>query len=355
MRHRCLRIKAGTFALLSAATGLFAVGLLSPFNVHAQSKTPSVVASIKPIHSLVSNVMSGIGKPGIIIAGGASPHTFSMRPSKAKLLSKADIVFWVGDEMETFLIKPLNTLNKKAAIVPLSKAPGVRLLKARLGGMWEEHLHEEGRHDSHGHDSHGHGGHVHDHDKNDQKNSHDKHKGEDSHGEFNMHVWLGRANAIAMVRTVVKTLSKKDKTNASRYKKNGERTIERINKAYSSINQDLAPVKKVPFLVFHDAYPYFEKDTGLTAVGSISTQTARKPGAKRLYEIRRKIVSLGVKCIFAEPQFEPKLIKAITEGTNAKTGILDPLGAALKTGPEAYFQLIENLSKNLKTCLSQTS
>ena len=331
MRHRCLRIKAGTFALLSAATGLFAVGLLSPFNVHAQSKTPSVVASIKPIHSLVSNVMSGIGKPGIIISGGASPHAYTIRPSKAKLLNKADMIFWIGNEMETFLEKPLHSLGRMAKIIELSKAHNVYLLKARKSGTWDSHDH--GDQHNHGH----------------------SHKSGTSPGRYNMHLWLSRTNAIAIVNTAVKALGKFDPKNAALYESNGSKTIERIQNVFHRLKSELAPVRNAPYLVFHDAYPYFEKDMGLNAVGSISTHTGRKPGAKRLYTIRRKILTLGVKCIFAEPQFEPGLIKTIVEGTSAKTSILDPLGATLKAGPDAYFTLLENLTKNLKDCLAKTS
>ncbi len=317
------------------------------------AEPPTVVTSIKPLHSLVSGVMAGIGTPSVLISGGASPHTYSLRPSEAKRISQANIIFWIGDEIETFLQKPLKSLGRKAVIVELSKVPGVKLLKVREGGTWEAHRHEEDEHDDHGHDKHGHDKHGHDdHGHEKEKKSH---KNDEMHGQYNMHMWLGRANAKAIVLAAVKALVKHDSGNASLYKKNGERTINRIENVYRKLKTDLAPVRKVPYLVFHDAYPYFERDMGLNAVGSITTHDASKPGAKRLFEIRSKIMKLGVKCIFAEPQFEPALVKTIIKGTPALTGTLDPLGSALKAGPDAYFQLLENLAHNLKGCLAKTS
>ncbi|MEX2449483.1 MAG: zinc ABC transporter substrate-binding protein [Rhodospirillales bacterium] len=298
----------------------------------ASAEAPTVVASIKPLHSLIVGVMTGIGSPSVLIAGGASPHAYSLRPSEARLLSRADLIFWVGDSMETFLQKPLHSLGRKAIVVKLSGTPGIRLLKSREGGPWDAHVDDEAP---------GHG--------------HDKTQTEQAHGVYDMHIWLGRDNAKAIVRTAVTALSKKDPPNAARYRKNGQGVIARIDSTFRAIDTQLAPVRSTPYFVFHDAYQYFERDHRLNAAGSISTHEARKPGAKRLSEIRAKLLSHGIRCVFAEPQFEPALVKTIIGGTPAKSGVLDPLGAKLAAGPDMYFLLLNGLAKNLKDCLTNAS
>jgi zinc transport system substrate-binding protein len=298
----------------------------------ASAEAPNVVASIKPLHSLIAGVMAGVGSPFVLIAGGASPHAYSLRPSEARLLSRADLIFWVGGSMETFLQKPLDSLGRKAAIVKFSGTPGIRLLKSRAGGPWEAHAHDEAPGPDHG-----------------------KTATEQAHGVYDMHIWLGRDNAKGIVRTAVTALSKKDPSNAARYRQNGQDVIVRIDSTFRAIDTYLAPVRNAPYFVFHDAYQYFERDHRLTAAGSISTHEARKPGAKRLSDIRAKLLSHDIRCVFAEPQFEPALIKTIIGGTPAKSGVLDPLGATLGAGPDMYFLLLHGLAKSLTDCLTNAS
>jgi zinc transport system substrate-binding protein len=305
----------------------------------ASAEAPTVVASIKPLHSLIAGVMAGVGSPFVLIAGGASPHAYSLRPSEARLLSRADLIFWVGDSLETFLQKPLDSLGRKAAIIKFSGTPGIRLLKSRAGGPWDAPVREDAPEENGPHGGPDHG----------------KPEPEQAHGVYDMHIWLGRDNAKGIVRTAVTALSKKDPSNAARYRQNGQDVIARIDSTFRAIDTQLAPVRSVPYFVFHDAYRYFERDHRLAAAGSISTHEARKPGAKRLSEIRATLLSHDIRCVFAEPQFEPALIKTIIGGTPAKSGVLDPLGATLGAGPDMYFLLLHGLAKNLKDCLTNAS
>ncbi len=346
---------------------------------------PRVVATIKPVHSLVAGVMDGVGTPSLLIQGGGSPHSYSLRPSEARALSQADLVFWIGEDLETFLEKPLAALAKPATVVTLSTAPGVRLLESREAGAWESHgdhgdhgeaAHDEHGHDDHGHDDHGHDKHAkaeheehahdehahdehghddHDHDKH-AKAEHEDHGHEDhAHGAHNLHIWLGPENAQAIVRAAAAALSAADPAHAARYESNAKAMIARIERESGKIAKTLAPVSGVPYVVFHDAYPYFEQHFGMNAVGSITVSPERKPGAKRLGEIREKIVTLGAVCVFSEPQFQPALVDTVIEGTAARAGTLDPLGAELAPGPDAYFQLMTGLSKDLRDCLAPGS
>ncbi|NUB13556.1 zinc ABC transporter substrate-binding protein ZnuA [Azospirillum brasilense] len=297
----------------------------------ALAEGPKVVASIKPVHSLVAAVMEGVAEPALIVRGAASPHTYAMKPSDAKALAAADLVFWIGPELEGFLEKPVTANARKATSVTLLEAPGVTLLDAREGGAWEAH--------DHGHE------HKHDHDH--------KHAHEDEHGhdEVNTHIWLSPANARAMVAAIAEALSAKDPANAAAYTANAERTARSIDALDAELKAALAPVAGKPFVVFHDAYQYFEAQYGLNGVGAITVNPERRPSAKRLSEIRAKIGGLGAACVFAEPQFEPALVNTIVEGTPAKKGVLDPEGADLKDGPGLYPALMRNIAASLKECL----
>jgi zinc transport system substrate-binding protein len=282
-----------------------------------------VVASVKPIHSLVAGVMKGVAEPSLLVKGGASPHSFNLRPSDARALNQADLVFWVGEDLETFLAKPIQSLAGKAQPVALMEESGLTLLPTREGGAWEKH-------EDHGHEDHGH---------------------EDEHGTHDAHVWLDVDNARKMVATIAGKLSERDSANAARYQANAASLTERLTALDAELKTTLAPVKDRPFVVFHDAYHYLEDRYGLNAVGAITVSPDQRPSAQRLSQLRSKISSLDAACVFAEPQFEPTLVATVVEKTAAKRGTLDPLGAALDDGPELYFTLMRGMAASLVSCL----
>ena len=329
----------------------------------AAKAAPEITASIKPIHSLVAGVTKGVTEPYLLIPGSASPHSYSLKPSDAQALENANIVFWVGEDMETFMTGPLEALADDATVVPLSKAPGVTLLDVREGGDWEAHDHGEehahGDDDRHGHD-HG-DAHSHDHDHgedhaNSKKPAHDDHEhGEHAHGSIDAHIWLDPENAKAMVAHVVAVLSEADPDNAAAYEQNGADTTARLDTLTAELRDILAPVQDKPYFVFHDAYQYFEARFDLSAAGSITINPATQPSAQRVEEISEKIGKAGATCIFAEPQFTPKLIEVVTEGTDAGSGVLDPIGAELADGPDMYFQLMRQNARAIADCLSANS
>jgi len=332
-----------TFFLASTLLASSAVSAMADVNV---------VASIKPIHSLVAAVMEGVGEPGLIIEGAGSPHNYALKPSQAKMLESADVVFWVGHEMEVFLEKPLETVGANAKAVELMDAHGLVKLEFREGGAFDDHGHEEeAGHDDHDHDKKAEADHDdHDHDKKAEAD-HDDH----AHGKFDGHVWLDPLNAKAMVHEIEEALVAADPDNASKYKANAEKTMARLDALVTEVSTDLKPVHDKGFIVFHDAYQYFEKRFDVTAAGSITVSPEVMPGAERVTEIRAKVRELGATCVFAEPQFEPKLVSTVTEGTQARSGVIDPLGAAVDSGPEQYFQLIRKMATSIKTCLSEAS
>lgn len=295
---------------------------------NAALAAPKVVASVKPLNSIVAAIMQGAGQPELLVEGAGSPHSYSLKPSKAKALQGADVIFWIGPGLEAFLDKPLDALAGKATVVAMDHANGISLLPAREGGAFEAH--ED--HDEHGAEA----------------DDHDHHEHE---GAFDMHLWLDPDNAKAMAKTVTETLSKQDSANAVLYAKNLAAFDARIDALDKQMAAELAPIQNKPFIVFHDAYQYFEHHYKVTVAGSITVSPETAPGAKRVSDIHDKVKALNATCIFAEPQFPPKLITVVAEGTNARMGVLDPLGADLADGPDLYPTLLKNMAKALTSCL----
>jgi zinc transport system substrate-binding protein len=281
-----------------------------------------VMTSIKPLHSLVASVMAGVGSPGLLVSGANSPHTYTLKPSDAAALQQAQVIFWIGHELEAFMEKPVAALGGKAKVVSLLDAEGIKTIAIREGNNFEAHDHGDEEHHEHGND------------------------------EMDAHIWLDPDNAKAIVTTVAETLSQADAANAAVYKANAEKTIVAIEQMKIEIAATLAPAKGKPFIVFHDAYHYFEKSFGIEAAGAISINPENPPGAKAITDIRQRIADGKVQCVFAEPQFDKKLVDVILEGSSVKSGTLDPEGATLDPSPDLYAQVMRGIAENLALCLT---
>jgi zinc transport system substrate-binding protein len=287
---------------------------------------PVVSVTIKPVHSLVASVMQGVGTPHLLVEGAASPHTYAMKPSDAKALNASTVFFRVSESLEPFTRKIVRSLPKHVRVVNLAEAPGIELLSVRRGNTFEAHKHDTEHVDEH----RGHGlAHVRD-----------------------PHVWLDPRNARAMVAQIVTVLSQAAPADAPRFEANATRLMADLETLEKEIDGNLASVREEPFVVFHDAYQYFEARFGLRAVAAITMSPEIQPSARRLIEIRRVIKDLKAQCIFAEPQFRPNLVATVIEGTEARSGTLDPEGASLQPGPDAYAVLLRNLAEGLKSCLA---
>ena len=298
-----------------------------------------VVTSIKPIHSLASYVMDGVGKPDVIVDGYNSPHGFSLKPSHAKMIEKANLIIWVGEDLEAFLEKPLKTIAKNAVNVEIMDLKGIKKLKFREKNIFEGHDHKE--HKEHGHDEHKEHGH--------KEKKHDDHDHEGhAHGEHDPHVWLDPMNAKVIVKEIENQLVKLDPNNSSKYKANSKKIQSELNNLTKNINKDLK--KNLRFVVFHDAYQYFENRFGIKVLGALTVNPDVLPGAEQLSEIREVIEHEKVNCLFSEPQFNPAIIKSIAKDTKVKTGVLDPLGATIDKGKGMYFKLISNMYGSFKGC-----
>jgi zinc transport system substrate-binding protein len=282
---------------------------------------PRVVVTIKPIHALVAAVMQGVGNPHLLIDGMGSPHTYALKPSDARALQQADLVVRVSPGLETFLDRPLRSLPAAVRVLTLVKAPGLVLLPLRGGSAFDTHEHAA----------------AHDHPG-------------DANG-LDPHLWLDPDNAVRIVRYVAETLAEIAPATADTFKANADAEVERISRLKSELQNELRPLSGSRFIVFHDAYQYFEHAFHLSATGALTVSPDVQPSARRLTELRRKIAGQNVACVFAEPQFEPRLLRTIVEGTQARIGVLDPLGASLAPGPDMYEKLLRGLASSLAQCL----
>ncbi|MEL7429666.1 MAG: zinc ABC transporter substrate-binding protein ZnuA [Pseudomonadota bacterium] len=348
---------------------------------------PDVVVSIKPVHSLVASVMQGVGEPVLLLDGATSPHDYALKPSQASELQSADLIFWIGEDLETFLEKPLETIGSNAKAVSMMDAEGLFTLPFREGGAFEahdhahddhdhsknahddhkhddhahdedkhdDHAHEEGKHDDHAHDDHAHEQKA-EHDHNDHaEKAHDDHGHDHAKGAMDPHIWLDPQNAKVIAKAASDALSEVDPENAATYAANLSDLNARLDALGAEIDETLAPAKGKAFVVFHDAYHYFEHRFDFEAAGSITVNPEVQPGAERVREIRDRIKELGAVCVFSEPQFTPAIVETVTEGSNANGGVLDPLGAAIENGPDLYPALVRNMANSLASCLSGES
>ena len=291
--------------------------LISYSSLNAEVK---VVATIKPIHSLVAGVMDGLGSPSLIVDGSNSPHNFSLKPSHAKMIEDAEIIFWVGEDLETFMIKSLESIANNATKVSFMDLDSIIKLKFK-----EENILEvEGYNDDH--------------------DDHDDH----ADGEFDAHIWLDPKNAIEIVNEIAKILSLKDPNNKNVYYSNAEKLNHSLNELIEKIN--LSINKDARFIVFHDAYQYFEKRFDVSSAGALILNEEALPSAKKVSEIHKIIKKQNINCIISEPQFNPNIIKSIAQDSSILTRSFDPLGSSFDTNKNLYFEMILSLSNSLKDC-----
>ena len=308
------------------------ISLLS-FASYSNAET-KVVTSIKPLHSLVSYVMDGVGTPDILVDGSSSPHTFQLKPSHATMLQEADIVFWIGEDLETFLETPLESIAKNSRHITLMDSDEIELLKFREKNIFDGH-------DEHG-DEHG------DEHADEHADEHDDHHDGHAHGEHDIHFWLDPEIAKTIVKIVTRELSEIDPTNASTYKSNSIKAVNEIDQLISDTRSKIN--SNASYVVFHDAYQYIEKRFGVEVVGALTVNPEVLPGAKQLAEIREVIEHENINCLFSEPQFNPSIADTIAKDTGVKAAVIDPLGAELDPGKDLYFDLIGNIATSFESC-----
>ncbi len=293
-------------------TTLFA--LCTALSAQAQPE-PRVLATIKPLHSLVQSVLGDTARAQLLLDNTASPHDFQMKPSQIRALHQADIVFYIDEDFEQFLQRVLPDLPEAITQIPIAHRAKIALVSLRGGDDKDDH--------GHGHD----------------------------HAAQDYHVWLDPNNAVKMVQTIATTLAQIYPHNAAIYHANARVAIAALNALHSDVETRLTPVKDQPFIVFHDAYGYFERAYGLRTPAVIALDPTIPPSPKRIVQIRENLAQTGARCLFSEPQFSDKVLDVIRADSNARIAVLDPLGAKLPAGAGLYAALLQGLAGALADCL----
>ncbi len=288
--------------VLSLAAGLFLTAGLAAATARA-SGPPIVAASIKPIHDLAADVMDGIARPHLLLPPGTSPHAYALKPSAARILAGSDLIVWIGPGLEAFLVKPIRTLGRRALALALAEMEGMVLHRTRGGGA----------------------------------------------RDIDPHLWLDPANGRRIAREIATVLARIDPARARTYSANLAATLARIDRAEAEARAILAPVKNRPYIVFHDAFQYFERRFGAASVGAVTLSPERKPGARRVAAVRARIEAAGARCVFSEPQFEPALMRTILRGSAARASVLDPMGAAAGS----YGGMLRAIARGIRDCLAR--
>lgn len=352
-------------------TGLLAAMLWAAAG-GAAAEVPKVAADIAPVAALVAQVMGDLGAPALIVPPGASPHGHAMRPSEAEALQEAGLVVWIGPGLTPWLEGPVATLAGQATSMELLEVPGTVLHPLREGAVFEAvggaEVGEEGQGDEGGHveghayaegqaDGEGHAdGEDHDHG---EEHGHGAEHGSGGHhghdhgeGGLDPHAWLDPANGAAWLAAIADALAATDPKNAAAYRANAAEGIAALAALREEIATMLAPARGRPFVVFHDGYLYFEKAFAIPAAGAIAFSDAARPGPARLADLREEIARTGIGCVLAEPQFNPGLVRTVTEGTGARIGAIDPIGAGLEPGPALYGDVLRRMGAALAACLA---
>ena len=311
--------------LFSAIFGLLLSGT-------ASANVPKVVTDIPITHSLVTRVMAGIGMPDLIVDRGASPHEYSLRPSNAASLEAADLVFWISNGLTPWLDDALNTLARNAKVIELMDAKGATVLSFREGATFETHSHQH-KQDEDGHDEH--------------KHDEDEH----ATGNVDPHGWLDPYNGRIWLDVIATALSKIDPTNSDIYFANATQAKADIDTVISELEATLAEFRGTNFIVYHDAYQYFEKRFDVLAAGSISLGDVSDPSPARIAEVRKIVEELGITCVFSEPQFNSELVRTVTDGVSVKTRVIDPLGTQFTLGPDFYLNVLRGIAQSMASCL----
>jgi zinc transport system substrate-binding protein len=293
--------------------------------------------------------MGTLGEPDLIVSQGASPHGYSLRPSEAQAVQDADIVFWVSAGLTPWLADTIVTLAPEARQLELLEVEGITELDLRESALFESHGHEEeNEHDDEHDDEHGD---EHD-DSGSESDEHASGSGDEhNHGEHDPHAWLDPSNAVIWLETIAAELSKIDPSNADTYSANAKSAKVQLEQLKTELTQVLDPVRNGNFIVFHDAYQYFENAFDFPASGAISISDASKPSPARIQQIHDLVADADVTCVLAEPQFNPDLVDTVLDGTNAQSSSIDPLGSHLQIGPTLYPQLLRELAQTLGDCV----
>jgi len=309
-----------------AITGVILVGL-GQGGVKAADDTFRVVASIRPVAALVGAVMGDVGQPALLISDPAAAHHFTVKPSQARLLQDADLVFWIGPSMETSLGTALAGLAPDVPAVPLIDVEGLTRypLDAIDGGYKHKHTGETTQ-PHHAHDDHA----------------------------VNPHIWLDPRNVVVLLHHIAGRLAAADPAHKATYQANARDAAAQIKATITAMRAEMARYRDSRFIVLHDAHTYFERFFDVRARAAITIDPGMAPGVARLTALRQLLATAKITCIFGEVGISDKWPQLVADGTNLSLVQLDPLGITIDDGPSFFPRLFRLYQMAYSDCLSDT-
>ncbi|QIQ21085.1 zinc ABC transporter substrate-binding protein ZnuA [Zophobihabitans entericus] len=294
----------------------------SAFSINAQAK---IISSIKPVGFITEAIAYDVVETDILLPDGASPHSYALRPLDVQKIKSADLVIWIGKDLETFLPNILKNVDDREQL----QLFGVKGVEALLYSDEDEHDHEHENEESE---------HEHEHDH--------------EHGEFDTHIWLSPeiAKAVAVAiheRLLILFPDKKVQLDA-----NLSSFLSQVTETEQVIAKKLISVQNSGYFVFHDAYGYFERQFGLKHLGHFTLNPEIQPGVQKVYQIKQQLLKEQAVCVFREPQFNPAIIDKVISGTHVRSGILDPLGMDIPVSKDAYTHFLNTLTQQWLNCLN---
>lgn len=302
------------------------VFLLTINPASAAEKPLRIVASIKPVHSLVAAITEGVLEPELLMSSNQSPHHYSLRPSERKMLAEADLVFWIGPNMESFMPRLLDSLENKNRAVALIQTPGLTLLSLRAGG----HMHSDDEHDDH------------------DAPLHDAAEASADYSKIDAHIWLNTRNAELLLDAITQQIITADPAHRPQYQHNNQRLHAQVAELRTTLQASLRALDYA-FLTYHDGYQYFETEFDLHNVGFV-TSAESQPGARRISELKKIIQTQQVECIFYDAPEKPAILKSLLSDSRAGTAMLDPVGFYIAPGKNNWFEIMHALAKQFINC-----
>ena len=301
-----------------------------------------VLTSIKPLQLIAAAIQDGAGQPAVLLPPGASPHHYALRPSDLRQVREANLVYWIGPDLETFL--PAVLKERQGPSLAIQALPGLHL--RRFGAE-----HADAHADDHG-DEHEH---EHEHEHGDEQGGEPEYAHDHDHrpGSLDAHLWLSPANARVIATRLAADLSQADPANAQRYAANLKTFESALAAKDQSLRTQLAPLAGKPYFVFHEAFDYFEEAYGLSHRGVFALGADVQPGARHVAAMREELKAAGPTCVFTEPPLQPKIATTLSSGLPVTLVELDPLGAGIPVGAQGYAQLLQTVADTLGGCLGK--
>lgn len=298
--------------------------LIFGFITLSETSQAKIITSVKPIGFISAAISDNVTETEILLPDGASSHSYSLKPADLVNLKSAELVVWIGQDMEVFLANMLKRVDPNKQIELTQLDPIIHLLQQ---------------------------GHAHEHEENEEL-AHNHHDHHDS-GKFNEHIWLSPQIAKEIAIVIHSRLIKRYPEKKIQLDQNLRNFVKNLSETEQIIAKELKSVQNSGYFVFHDAYGYFEEQFQLNHLGSFTINPSVQPGLKRIYEIQKELKAKQAICVFTEPQFSPSIVAKLVDNTNVKVGTLDPLGMDIPLSKNSYNQFLYSLAQQFLACLAE--